>query len=325
MALFWKNILVFGACVGTYNFARAQEEAAAEAAADAEVVGANGELNAEATSGEQAEALPQNLTQVEGEEDLKKALDGRTAPMALYVFEGSDEAFNLAKSIASNPALFASVTHVKTEGPSKLTVYKGRDESSTYSGSFEDSEAVMTWAQENRIPLFGEIAGENFEIYVESARKGLMWACFDPKTKDEDVAKYTPAFVEAAKNQEKNEEQYPFVWLDINQFGEHAKEELGCKVYPTIVLQRGDLMSETPDENPVEKFIRTFDKNPEELDTAAVDKFFTDIASGELKAEPIPDPLDALDDDDDDEEDSPAPAKSEEEELDDMDDDKEEL
>lgn len=300
MALHWKNILVFGACVSTYNFVEA--DVGAEVEAEVEAFGANGELKAEGVAGEQMEALPPNLTQVNGADDLQKALDGRAPPMAVYVFEGSDEAFAHAKLVANNPELFALVTHVKTEGPSKLTVYKGREESSTYEGSFEDEEAVMSWAKDNRIPLFGEISGENFEVYVDAARKGLMWACFDPKSTNEDIAKYTPAFVEAAKLQQETGDKYPFVWLDVNQFGDHAKEELGCKVYPTIVLQRGDLMSDTPEENPVEKFVRVFDKNPEELDTVAVNKFFSDIASGDLAAEPIPDPLDALDDDDDDEE-----------------------
>lgn len=294
MALYWKSILAFGACVTSFDVVRAQEEA--------EAYGANGELNAEGGAGEEAEQLPPNFGQVSTAEELQSAVEARTNPIALYVFEGSDEAFAHAKAVASNPELFAMVKHLKTEGPSKLTVYKGREETSTYEGSFEDEEAVMTWAKDNRIPLFGEIGAENFEVYVQAARKGLMWACFDPKTKDEVVAKYTPAFVEAAKLQQETEEKYPFVWLDINQFGDHAREELSCKVYPTIVLQRGDLMSENPEENPVEKFVRNFENNPEELDTAAVTKFFTDIASGDLKAEPIPDPLDALDDDDDDEE-----------------------
>ena len=73
-------------------------------------------------------------------------------------------------------------------------------------------------------------------------------------------------------------------------------------------------MSENPEEAPVEKFIRSFEKNPEDLTTEAVHKFFADITSGDLKAEAIPDPLDAMDDDEDDEEEAEEGEEDEEDE-----------
>ena len=65
--------------------------------------------------------------------------------------------------------------------------------------------------------------------------------CVDPQNIKEDIKKYSPALVQAAKNRaaQGNEDQYPFVWLDVAEFEAHAKEELGCSTFPTIVLQVG--------------------------------------------------------------------------------------
>merc|ERR1712098_417782 len=90
------------------------------------------------------------------------------------------------------------------------------------------------------------------------------------------------------------------VWLDGQKFDEHMKQELGCKIFPTLVLQRGDLMGETEEAiASVEKFVRSFDEKPEDLNAESIAKFLEDIKSGAHKAE---DPLDQLDDDEDDEE-----------------------
>jgi hypothetical protein len=69
------------------------------------------------------------------------------------------------------------------------------------------------------------------------------------------------------------------------------------------------------DENVVvDKFLRSFEGKEDTLTADGIGQFFADIESGTLKAEPIPDPLDAMDDDEDeDEEDVPPPAQDNEE------------
>jgi protein disulfide isomerase len=244
-------------------------------------------------------------------EELKVELEGRKLMDAVYVFEGDEKIHDLAEKVANDAKTLGSVGYLKAD-TAKATIYKGTDESSVYEGSLEDADATLKWAHESRVPAFGQINEDNFEIYVESAKKGLFWVCVDPANLKDEIKKYSGALVEAAKSRAATEEeQYPFVWLDVAEFEAHAKEELGCSTFPTLVLQRGDLMGERED-MVVEKFVRSFSEKPEELTTAAVDKFFADVKSGELKAAPQPDPLADLDDDTESEE---KDADDEQEEL----------
>lgn len=107
-------------------------------------------------------------------EDLTSALKGRKPSEALFVFEGAEDsaAHEAAKKVLADPKAFASVALLKTDGEAKLTLYKGGEETVTFDGDFADAEKVGAWAVENRVPAFGQIDQDNFEIYVESAKKG---------------------------------------------------------------------------------------------------------------------------------------------------------
>lgn len=253
------------------------------------------------------------LVVVEDAEKLQTALAARTPSTAIYVFRGA-QGKSVAEKLVGVKDLFGQVMLLPQGDVATLTVYKGRDEVVEYTGEggVEDFEAVNKWAVENRVPIFGQIDGTNFEIYFEAAKKGLFWACFDPTKNDDQVAQFNSAFVEASKaHRASAKEIYPFVWLNVADFEEHAKNDLGCKTFPTIVLQRGDLMSEAEDVV-VDKFLRSFEGKEDTLTADAIGNFFADIESGALKAEPIPDPLDAMDDDEEDEEEKAAPAQPEE-------------
>lgn len=225
---------------------------------------------------------------------LKEALEKRKEGQAIIALKGGDVVKPIAEKLANDEKLFAEVVYVTgTEAESNsLTIYKGYQETESYSGEWTE-EKVSEFAAKARIPLFGQITEDNFEIYVEKAKDGLFWVCFDPTKSKDDVPKYSPSLAKAA---EVNSE-YPFVWLDITEFEAHAKEELGCSTYPTIVLQRGDLLGEREDTK-VEKFVRSFSEKPEELTTEAVSEFFADVKSGKLEAAPEPDGLEELDADD---------------------------
>lgn len=250
-------------------------------------------------------------------DEAKSQLEQRKLMDAVYVFEGDEKIHDLAEKVANDAKTLGSVGYVKAD-TAKLTIHKGTEETSVYSGPFDNEEDVLKWAADNRQPHFGQINEDNFEIYVESAKKGLLWVCVDPAHLNDEIKKVSTALVAASEKRRamEGEEQYPFVWLDIAEFEAHAKEELGCSTFPTVVLQRGDLMGEREDMT-VEKFVRSFSEKPEELTADAIDKFFADIKSGELKAAPQPDPLAELDEDDDEE--------GDEDDLGDVDDEKEEL
>lgn len=246
-------------------------------------------------------------------EESKEVLAARKGGDAVILFNGDVE--EIAGKVADEARASATYALVK-DGEKKVTMYRGSNETVVYDGEWTQ-EAVSAWVSKERTPFFGQITEDNFEIYMEHAKNGLFWVCLSPKTVEEDFKKYASEFVEAAKAQT-GDVKFPFVWLDVAEFEAHAKEELGCSTFPTIVLQRGDLLGDR-EEVKVEKFLRTFSENPEELNAGAVDTFFKDIASGALEPVAEPDELDALDDDEtedqgegedlDDGEDEEAPAE----------------
>lgn len=230
-------------------------------------------------------------------DELDTAIKNRKWGEGILAFKGDAKVAEIAGKIADDGKTFGDVVYVESSS-NDLTIYKGTSETSKYEGAWE-LETVSAWSVDNRAPMFGQINEDNFEIYVEAAKEGLFWVCFDPSKHETDVPKYSPIIVEAAKEHlSKNEVKYPFVWLDISEFEAHAKEELGCSTYPTIVLQKGDLLGDREDTK-VMKYVRSFSEKPEELTAPAVKQFFADIESGALEAVPEPDELAELDEEDD--------------------------
>lgn len=219
----------------------------------------------------------------------------RTPGNAVIVFEGQEDVQAIAESAAGANIQTAEMLYVMAPSK-KLTIYKGTQEVESYSGEWEE-KACTEWVTLKRAPWFGQINEDNFEIYMEYAKQGLFWVCFSPESLEEDLKKYSEVVAAAAQAQE-SEEKYPFVWLDVKEFAAHAKEELGCTTFPTIVLQKGDLLADRVDSK-VEKFVRSFAKGVEggdgQLTEAGIQKFFSDIKSGSLQAIPEPDELDELD------------------------------
>lgn len=230
--------------------------------------------------------------------EADEAVKNRKHGDGVFIFKG-DAAFKKVveemseKAIQPNLASSAFIFDTASNTNSAVS-HRGFEETSAYEGDFTNAEKLMEWVQTARVPLFGQITEENYEIYIESAKNGMFWVCFDPETMEQDLKKYGPAFVDAFKS---NDHGYPAVWIDAKEFEAHAKDELGCKTFPTIVLQQGDLLADYEDA-PIQKFIRSFSENKEGLNKEAIDTFFTDIKEGKLEAEPEPDELDEMDDED---------------------------
>jgi len=201
-----------------------------------------------------------------------------------------------AEVLASAVKMHSTTMHKVVEGNVKYSVYKGVEEVQSFEG-VANVDAMKSWAAKARVPAFGQTNEENFDIYTEglASKEGLVWVCVDPKSKEEEVKKVAPAIVSVA-----SKVTQPFVWLDIEAFEDHAREELGCKDYPTVVFQRGDLLGDREDAK-VEKFVRSFAEKPEEFTTEVLGQWFDDIVAGKVEAVPEPDELEGLDDDDEDE------------------------
>lgn len=221
---------------------------------------------------------------------------GQTETSAVWVFSG-DEKWKAVASEAAEKSQGASIgaMYFVEAGENSAVVHRGHKETVSYSGDFTDATAVTEWIKTARVPWFGQITEDNYEIYMDSAKKGMFWACFDPKDKAAQIEKYAAIFQKAAQDPKVD---FPSVWLDSEEFEAHAREELGCKTFPTIVLQKGDLLGDY-EETKIDKFIRSFSEKPEELTSDAILQFFKDIEEGKLEPVPEPDELDQLDDDED--------------------------
>lgn len=261
-------------------------------------------------------------------DEIDSMVKDRNHSFGLVVLEGDEKDggfVDIATSIAESPLtqIATGVVFLNTGSSTdkKLTIYKGTKEvefTADSTGILADKEKSIQWVKENRRPAFGQINEDNFELYMEAGKDGLFWVCIDPKSVKEDLERFSDGLVLAAKKQ-----KYPFVWLDVAEFEDQAKKELGCTDYPTIVLQKGDLVGDREDSK-VDKFIRSFssDVTPKPLkdfstDTeAAVNEFFDDIESGKLEPVPEPDELDEMDDEGEDDVDMmPGGEKGEEEDL----------
>jgi len=109
-----------------------------------------------------------------------------------------------------------------------------------------DAGDILQLLTPTLLPAFGEISEENFEPYLRQASEhgkdgGVLWACFHPETFLEDAHYNDDAFREVAA-------VFPrisIVFLDTKVYAEHVREELGCEVFPTLVLQVGNFSSES--------------------------------------------------------------------------------
>lgn len=205
---------------------------------------------------------------------------------AIIIVQGDAEAKKVAEKLAEKMKPNLATTYYVAGSENTVTMYKGTVEK--LSTPVTTADEVSKWAADNRVPTFGQINEENFEIYLEHAKAGMLWVCLDPATLKEDLDKYSTEL-----SQVKSE--YPFVWFDINDFEAHAKSELGCKEFPTVVLQKGDLLSESEDAQ-IDKFIKSF--KDATLSKEGVEQFLAGVGDGSIKPEPIPDELDQMDDED---------------------------
>lgn len=236
-------------------------------------------------------ALLPSLIEAKDQAGVDEVVKGRTWGGAVYVLTGGDDVKEIASQVSEGMRSFGQTVYLPGEKAS-LVVHRGTEEVVSYDGAME-MEAVKTWSMDVRAPYFGQISEDNFEIYVEKAKSGLFWVCMDPANLDQQIKQYSPAMVESAKKATPGSP--PFVWLDVGEFESHAKEELGCTDFPTIVLQRGDLLGDREDTK-IEKFVRSFAAAPEDLNVEGVAKFFADVESGALEPVPEPDELEGMDD-----------------------------
>jgi len=132
-----------------------------------------------------------------------------------------------------------------------------------------------------QFPPFGEITTDNYDRYNEDTKSlGLLWACFDPGTLKEDLKQHQEMLLAVSKQYRG---VYNFVWLDTNNYADHAKTYLGCETYPTLVLQVELKTKGT-------KYL--WHGKPGEMTVAAVTEFIEGVRSGKVdvhvRSEPVP-------------------------------------
>lgn len=192
------------------------------------------------------------------------------------------------------------------DAQNSLKVHRGFGEEASFSGDFESQpEALRLWVKTEMLASFGQVTEHTFQIYLDSAPKGVVWLCFDPDTLLKDPVRLAEGLIPQGL---KTRGEMPYIWLDTIEYEEHAKEDLRCDRYPMIVIQLGDM---TKEEGTVEikKFKKVVDKKFTADDVQA---FLADVLAD--KIEPI-DELDELDDPEDEEDEDAAMDAGDHEDL----------
>jgi len=236
------------------------------------------------------------LNVVKTEKEIETVLESRKPVGAVAVFKGDSKVEEIAREAAELNAIRTKVLYFPST-TTEITMYKGTTEREVVTdlSTIPTGTGISDWFSKFRQPLFGQISEDNFELYMTSAKSGLLWVCFDPADVQAALTQFSQTIVLAAELTIKaGRDKFPFVWLDISEFEEHARQELGCTKYPTIVLQKGDILTESDQE--VEKFSKSFAEDPSLLTAAAVLEFLDDVAAGKMQSE-VKDELDEMDED----------------------------
>ena len=157
-------------------------------------------------------------------------------------------------------------------------MYRNFDEHKTeypYPVSSATVKDVEEWIQELSIPLLGEVNGDTYALYAESA-KPLAYLFVDPA--DENFQSSIESLKPVASQYRG---KVNFVWIDASKFGDHAKAlNLAEPKWPSFVVQDLEKQLKYPydQDKPVE---------PEAI-SALVADFVAGKLLPKLKSEPIP-------------------------------------
>lgn len=160
-----------------------------------------------------------------------------------------------------------------------MTVYRGvREQKKADAESLAQLDKLTKWVEKNVLPVFGEISVANFETYGPQADKGILWLCLAPTdTIREKSVELADEMVKGAEGS-----PYPFVWIDTVQYGEHAKDDLGCTEFPTVVLQKGDFT--TDDEAMPDVYKKSFAGEEPNMTGKAIKAWLQDVEDGKVAA-----------------------------------------
>lgn len=237
------------------------------------------------------------LHSFEKEEELETFLANRSHAVTAFIGTGGgDELKNLMNEISEEEhrTLGAVFLHMPGAGSPSVRLLRGFKEEKKFDGDHTSKDALTTWFKNENIAMVGQIDESNYEAYLATGQEGMVWLCFTPSELKQEVEKHMTA-MQAASAKLVSAHKLRLVWLDTEEYEEHAKEELGCSQYPTLVVHLGDLSSEEVAEQ-VKKYKKVLGK---EITADEITNFVDSCKKGEV--EPI-DELDEVDDEDEDEE-----------------------
>jgi thiol-disulfide isomerase/thioredoxin len=155
----------------------------------------------------------------------------------------------------------------------RIKIYRGNTEEAEYSGPLKAS-AVGKWVIPQRVAYFGQLNYYNQDDLIQQGRIGILWFCLDPTDLKNQVMKVNEAAMRVSMK-----EDYPFVWMDVTQHAQYARDEVKCLAYPSVTLQTGDVLCYVPQET--ERYRRSFaDKG---ITEEGLEQFFADIREGRLQ------------------------------------------
>ncbi|KAK7061762.1 protein disulfide isomerase [Favolaschia claudopus] len=207
-----------------------------------------------------------------------------------YVASSTDApapAFSATAEKHRDDFLFGLTTDKDAIAAAKVTVpavvvYRKFDEPAvTYPFPILDAGVsdLEDWVKELSIPTIGEVSGENYATYAQSA-KPLAYLFLDPTSEHKDAAIETLRPVASKYKSKMN-----FVWIDAIKFGDHARALNLVEVkWPSFVIQD------------IGKSLKYPYDQSKDVEAAGIEAWVKAYLDGELtpqlKSEPIPESQD---------------------------------
>lgn len=152
-----------------------------------------------------------------------------------------------------------------------VEVHRAGEKEPEVTKDIKDKEGLEEWVKAEAVPLFAPISGENYAAFAARS-KNWVWLAADKETYDKHAADFRKASKQFRK-------EFNFVFLDTENFKQHAEHMLGLTSTPGVAV----VMNES-------KY--HFDKSMEDLSAKTLSAFVEKVVAGKvtrfLKSEEVP-------------------------------------
>lgn len=188
--------------------------------------------------------------------------------------------FRVARKFLARPGLVEYVETAEISDPFEISIFREGVVEVTMKWDAESAPMFRRILVGERVPLFGDVGRENFELYEylsidrspDFPARGMVWVCFDAKALDEQRETNRVVIEKLARGLRRN---FSFVWIDLKIFGEQTAVQIGCNMADATALPA--LVVHIPGEHPANLRRHQFNGAAGVFDEVTMAKFFENV------------------------------------------------